>query len=249
MTRVRLDDNRGRRIVVEDAKRQGYENIAITADFTLVEGMAGVVALDATSTNRNVKGYTPTVTAVVQEYEIVNISSGTAVLTVTKKDGVTALGTLNPGERGVYKWLPSVADWKLYKSMASDGTQTAATQSVVSLYTTLAGLVNTNVIAAKVPFAFKLLSLGFRVRTPATTAAKAATLTAQVAGVAATGGVVSLTSANATPTNTLVAGTAITAGNVGTAGQTVEAAVSGVTAFAEGDGYVEFVVQNTSLLG
>jgi hypothetical protein len=59
--------------------------------------------------------------------------------------------------------------------------------------------------------------------------------------------VVSLTSANCTPTGTLVAGTAITANNgTTTAGQTVEVAVSAVTAFVEGDGYVEFTIQPTS---
>ena len=40
---------------------------------------------------------------------------------------------------------------------------------------------------------------------------------------------------------------AITALNVGTAGQTVEAAVSSVTAFVEGDGHVEFGITNNDL--
>src|SRR4051812_8193944 len=118
---------------------------------------------------------------------------------------------------------------------------------VVIIPLTLVSLVNAQVRKLLVPYAFVLSAVGFRVGSPATTAAKLATLTAQINGTAVTGGVVSLTSANCTPAGAAVAGTAITANNsTTTAGQTVEVAVSGVTAFVEGDGYVEFTVLPTS---
>lgn len=97
------------------------------------------------------------------------------------------------------------------------------------------------------PFAFTVLSALFRTAKPATTAAKAATLTVGVNGVAVTGGVIGLTSANQNTIGGSVAGSAITALNTGTAGQTLEVTASAVTAFVEGDGWVEFTVLNTDL--
>jgi hypothetical protein len=242
--RNRIDDSLLRKPQFETDLRFSWEQLAIAANFTHADGGPGYLALDPGNTGRNFLTYTPSVTNIARKYEIINISTGTGALTIKAIDGATTIGTLNPGEVGILYYLPNYANWKFVKDIMGDATSVIA-ESTVSLYTTLALLTNTDVIAQKVPFAFKLISIGVRIRRPATTAAKAATLTAQIAGVACTGGVVSLTSANATPTNTLVAGTAITALNVGTAGQTVEAAVSAVTAFAEGDGYVEFVVQNT----
>lgn len=130
---------------------------------------------------------------------------------------------------------------------AATGVVAALAKQTLILPVQLAQLANSQVFKLPVPFAFTLTSIGFRVGKAVTTAAKLATATAQVNGVAVTGGVVSLTSANATPTGTLVAGTAITALNTGTAGQTIEAAISSVTAFAEGDGWFEFGVTNNDL--
>lgn len=243
--RQRIEDSLFRKPQFESDLRFTWEQLAITADFTHADSGPGFIGLDPASTGRNFLTYTPTVTAIARKYEIFNISSGTGALTIKAKNGSTTIGILNPGEVGVLYWLPNATDWKFAKDIFGDTAADVAAQSTISLYTTFASLANTNVLAAKVPFAFKLISIGVRTKAPVTTGAKLATLTAQIAGVACTGGVVSLTSANLTPTNTLVAGTAITALNVGTAGQTVEAAVSAVTAFLEGDGYVEFVVQNT----
>lgn len=124
---------------------------------------------------------------------------------------------------------------------------TLAKRTLIMPIPLFAGLANSQVYKLEVPFAFSLTKIGVRVGVPVTTAAKAATLTAQINGVAVTGGVVSLTSAAATPTGTLVAGSSITAANTGTAGQTVEAAVSAVTAFVEGGGWIEFGVTNLDL--
>lgn len=108
---------------------------------------------------------------------------------------------------------------------------------------TLAGLVNAQTRKLAIPFGFKLESIGFRTGTLASTAAKAATLTAQINGTPCTGGVISLTSANQATPGTLTAGTAVTALNTSpVSGGTLEVAVSGVTAFVEGDGWVEAVV-------
>jgi hypothetical protein len=82
-----------------------------------------------------------------------------------------------------------------------------------------------------------------RVGKPADHGAKAATMTVQINGTAVTGGVITLTSANTATSGAAVASTAITALNgTQTPNLTVEVAVSGVTAFVEGDGYVEFTL-------
>lgn len=112
----------------------------------------------------------------------------------------------------------------------------------------LANLANSQVLKIALPYAFAVTAAGFRVGDKAvTTGAKAATATVQISGTAVTGGVISLTSANCTPSGALVASTAITALNsTFTPGSTLEVAISGVTAFAEGDGWFEFTVLPTS---
>jgi hypothetical protein len=112
----------------------------------------------------------------------------------------------------------------------------------------LASVANAHVYKVKVPFAHVLESALFRVRNPATTAAKLATLTATVGGVAVTGGVIALTSANCTPAGAAVDATAISgAGATGAADGTIEFTASSVTAFVEGDGYLEITVINKDL--
>lgn len=118
----------------------------------------------------------------------------------------------------------------------------AQNESVLIIPISLPTLANAQVRKIAVPFDFTLLSVGFRTGGPVATAAKAATLTARVNGVAVTGGVIGLTSANQATAGALVAGSAITAGNTGSITQTVEVAISAVTAFIEGDGYVECVL-------
>lgn len=98
-----------------------------------------------------------------------------------------------------------------------------------------------------VPFAFKVNSAKFVTLKPATTAAKAATLTVEIATVAVTGGVIALTSANQNTIGGSVAASAITALNTGAAGASLGVTVSAVTAFIEGDGWIEFNVTNVDL--
>lgn len=116
--------------------------------------------------------------------------------------------------------------------------------SVVETITLQLADIAAGVFAKVVPYNFTLLSTLFRVLKAATTAAKAATLTPIIAATPVTGGVISLTSANMTPINNTVAGTAVTAANTGTAGQALGVTASAVTTFVEGDGVVEFTVRN-----
>lgn len=245
--RSNLDNNRARGLLIDGPLLLTSEVLAITAAFTMLSGMPHVIALDPASTGRNVTTYTPTDSAIVHKHEIFNISSGTGVLTVLDPTGVTTLGTVAPGQRGEMFWSPKLAAWQLFTQASGQAGETAAAKQVVTLYTTLAGLANSQLLEQTVPFDFILNSVAFRIKIAAATAAKLATLTAQVNGVSVTGGVISLTSANATPSGALVAGTSITAGNVGTAGQTIGVVASAVTAFAEGDGWLEFNLTNTDL--
>lgn len=254
MSRSGLDNNRTRGMVLETAILNVPEILAISANFVWGIGGPYAVVLDPASTNRNVTLYTPTVTALMHEHELFNISAGTGNLVVKDPTGATTLATLRPGERAIVRYVNSTVGWLVFKGISGSQAATTAAKSTLSLYTTLAGLVNTNVLAVNVPFAFALLAMRFRPRTPATTAAKLATLTAGIASTGTgaltpvTGGVLALTSANMTPTDTPVASTAITALNTGPAGSAIGATVSSVTAFVEGDGYLEFDVTNTDLV-
>jgi hypothetical protein len=117
-------------------------------------------------------------------------------------------------------------------------------QTLIMPVPALSGLANSQVRKLAVPFPFIVVTAGFRVADPVTTGSKLATLTTQISGVALTGGVISLTSAAATPSGALMAGTSITGKNTGVSGATLEIAVSAVTAFAEGSGWVEFKVKH-----
>jgi hypothetical protein len=124
-----------------------------------------------------------------------------------------------------------------------------ATQLITISVAALSALANGQTLSIDPGFAGKLLAVNFRVgASPASTAAKAATLTAECNGVNVTGGVVSLTTAACSTAGAQVAGSAITAGNTFTAAQPIGVAVSGVTAFVEGGGQIELSVQNTDLL-
>jgi hypothetical protein len=115
-------------------------------------------------------------------------------------------------------------------------------RDIVTIPIDFATLANAQQYAFTPGFAGRILGISVMVRKPATTAAKAATVQAQVAGVNTTGGAVAMTSANMTPAGANVAGTAITAGNTFTAAQSIGFAISGVTAFVEGDGEVLIIL-------
>lgn len=83
----------------------------------------------------------------------------------------------------------------------------------------------------------------FVVTSPVTTAAKLATISPFINAVAVTGGAIALTSANATPLGKVIAGSAITANNAITGKDTLSFKATGVTAFAEGEGFINVRVR------
>jgi hypothetical protein len=129
---------------------------------------------------------------------------------------------------------------------ATTGLSAVSVKQTITIPVTLAGLANSQTLKLALPFSFTLNSLGFRTAAPVTTASKAATLQASISGAACTGGAISLTSANQAAAGTLTAASAITAGGTGAEGGTLEVVVSSVTAFVEGDGWVEANVTNWS---
>lgn len=111
----------------------------------------------------------------------------------------------------------------------------------------LASLANTTTYRVNVPYAYTILSARWVTDVPATTGSKLATVTLSTTGGALTGGVMSLTSANQTPTGNATAATAISGANATqTAGTDIIATISSVTAFVEGSGHLEVVVSNNS---
>lgn len=85
-------------------------------------------------------------------------------------------------------------------------------------------------------FAGTIIKMDLLTTVPVTTAAKAATLTPYIGAVAVTGGVVGLTSVNATPLGKVVAGSAVSAANAFGATDTISIKATNVTAFTEGKG-------------
>ena len=117
-------------------------------------------------------------------------------------------------------------------------------QTIVIPIGALSGIANTVQWSVALPHAFTLVSVLLRIAQPVTTGAKAATLTAGIAGTPCTGGVIS--AAGAYATGATQAGSAISALNVGAAGNTIDIVASAVTAFAEGTGWIEATIINTS---
>lgn len=107
--------------------------------------------------------------------------------------------------------------------------------------------VNATTWKLAVPFAFLLNSVLLRVSKAGTGAGASITLQSQINAVACTGGSIVSTLANSATVGGTVAGTAITGNNTGTAGQTVEFAVTVGTVFTAGDGWFELNVTNTDL--
>lgn len=175
------------------------------------------------------------------------INQSTPTLTLTQVSTVAAGTLASPGAATVI----GASDAVFTDNIAGVVSQTLALNAVKQVVTIPVQLVDlaTGTLKLAIPFAFTVVGTPqFRVAKPATTAAKAATATLQVSGVAATGGVISLTSANCTPMGAAVAASAaVTALGVGAAGGTVEFALSAVTAFIEGDGYFEVVLINNDL--
>lgn len=129
--------------------------------------------------------------------------------------------------------------------VAGDTLAAAALKQTVIIPMQLLDLVNSGAWTIALPFAFTILSALFRTGKPASTAAKAATITLSTSAGSLTGGVMALTSANQNTTGGSVAASAVSGANASaSAGGTIIATASSVTAFVEGDGWVEVTVRN-----
>lgn len=117
---------------------------------------------------------------------------------------------------------------------------------VIPLYIELADVTaNGDVITGWTPgFAGKILSVDFATTVAVTTGSKRADFNLEIGTTDVTGGVVSVTSAAATPKGTIIAGTAITGANTFAATDTISVEAANVTAHAEGKGILLVKVQN-----
>lgn len=119
---------------------------------------------------------------------------------------------------------------------ATVGTGLATDYVKVCIPLTLTGADNADILTEYTPgFAGEIVNLESIVTTPATTAAKTATLTMEIGTTAVTGGELALTSANCTPLGKVVACSAITDTNSFAADDTISIlAANTETPFIEG---------------
>lgn len=117
---------------------------------------------------------------------------------------------------------------------------------VIPFYVELADVAaNGDIVTGWVPgFAGKILSVDFATTVAVSTGSKRADFNLEIGTTDVTGGVVSVTSAAATPKGTIIAGTAITGANTFTATSAISIEAANVTAHAEGKGYLLVKVQN-----
>lgn len=103
-----------------------------------------------------------------------------------------------------------------------------------------------NLMSSYVPgYAFKILAVDFVPTTLGVGAGATMSLNLEIGGTNVTGGVVNPTEANTATLGTLVAGTAVTAANVGTAAQVLEIEVAaGGTIFTAGQGTLLVKIMN-----
>lgn len=131
-------------------------------------------------------------------------------------------------------------------------------QATVTIPMHFTELANSQVLKIAVPYRFRVDGVLFRNGAVSTSSGNngAATLTARINGTAITtqpaSATIGLTHANTqtvgatvalSSSATIATGIDVTS-NIGTAGQTVEIAISSVTAFTAGSGWVEFTISN-----
>jgi len=166
------------------------------------------------------------------------IAVGDYVVTGTVVAAGTALGTLVGPKVTKATYQPSAA-----------ALVAGAGKTVLSFPIDLANITDGDVVTTFTPgFAFELVGMSFVTNTPVTTADKLSTLNVEIGTTDTTGGVVSLTSATATPLGAVIAGTDFTALNVGTATDTISIKASSTTAFAEGSGTIQVTLKNLDIV-
>lgn len=187
-------------------------------------GSAG--ALTATVTQGIFKWFSGTVA------DVITVSD--AGLPCYASDGQTVCRTDNGGTRAFAGYVVQVDTDGVW--VETRLTKKDAGKQVLNYAIDLASIANGTILAFKPGFGGRITRVEFNVAKPVTTGAKLSTLTPNIAGVAVTGGVLSLTSAACTPTGTNVAGSAVTALNQFGAQDTISIVASATTAFSEGTG-------------
>jgi len=132
---------------------------------------------------------------------------------------------------------------------ANDTLQGNAGRQTVPLFLNLADVAAGDLLTNYTPgFAGRVLAVDFAVHKPVTTASKAASLNLEVGTTNLSGGVVALTSANATHAGALIAGTAVSGSNAFAANDTLSVEASAVTGFSEGSGWLLLTLSNDETL-
>lgn len=141
----------------------------------------------------------------------------------------------------------------LQDSVASDIKAVRIERGVVEavyfdFYVTLAGITDADVLTDWTPgFPGVIEKIEFIVDVPVTTVSKTTAIHAEIGATTTTGGILTITSAAATPLGAVIAGTAITAANVFTALSTISLVAASTTQHAEGAGTIRLTVRNEAL--
>jgi hypothetical protein len=140
--------------------------------------------------------------------------------------------------RVVYTPLATNPDWVLGQILSRKFAHVAPNEAVLlHQYVLLAGITNADVLTNFTPgFAGDIIGFDFIVTSPVTTAAKTAALNLEIGTTDVTGGVLTITSAAATPLGKVISATAITANNSFDDDDTISIEATAVTAFSEGTG-------------
>lgn len=114
-------------------------------------------------------------------------------------------------------------------------------------YVHLAGITDGDVLTNwTLGFPGVIESIEFIVDVPVTTGSKTTAIHAEIGATATTGGVLTITSAAATPLGKVIAGTAITAANTFLATSTLSLVAASTTQHAEGSGTIRLTVRNVA---
>lgn len=235
MSRVRLDNCQAQGLVIESLFKMNIAKFTNPANnFQLSDGMPPTVLFDVSGGAKTVLMPPITTLNKFSQWDLGNVGASNA-LTIKDPTGTITLATLNPNQIAFI-----TQDGTTFYAFVSTVTSGVIKTETVLLPVTLANLANGVNPTMAIPYNFTLTGFGYRTLVPTTTAAKTATLQAQVNGVNVTGGNLVLTSnTNTSPSANLAGASAITGANVGTVGQTIGFVTSGVTAFTEGSGWIE----------
>lgn len=140
--------------------------------------------------------------------------------------------------RVVYTPLATNPGWVMAQIVGRKFANRFETEPVlIEQYVLLAGISNADVLTNFTPgFAGEIVGFEFITTTPVTTGAKTTALNLEINTTDVTGGVLTITSAAATPLGKVIAATAITANNTFDDDDTISIEATATTAFVEGTG-------------